>query len=270
MQGEAERLSPHTRGSSLSSPCPTSCPPPPHPPPHPTPPTHTHTHTPAAPNSSPAAWQRCWPSPRAATHGCGGCVMCRLRVRGALGGARGGDAAANGKAIMRASKEGVHGGMWRRKRCASRQPACPQTHTHTHTDSPALLQRPAAEATAPLGIAQPPCSLLPAHHSLLQISLPARTPALHPPAEAAEALTTLPGIGPKVAACICLFSLDKHEAIPGACGRGKARVAPLVDWTEGSAVWNLGHLTAAARLPAPLAMLLSRAHELCLQRGAST
>ena len=143
-------------------------------------------------------------------------------------------------------------------------------HTHTHTDSPALLQRPAAEATAPLGIAQPPCSLLPAHHSLLQISLPARTPALHPPAEAAEALTTLPGIGPKVAACICLFSLDKHEAIPGACGRGKARVAPLVDWTEGSAVWNLGHLTAAARLPAPLAMLLSRAHELCLQRGAST
>ncbi|PSC71264.1 N-glycosylase DNA lyase [Micractinium conductrix] len=33
--------------------------------------------------------------------------------------------------------------------------------------------------------------------------------------EAAEALTTLPGIGPKVAACICLFSLDKHEAIPG-------------------------------------------------------
>ena len=34
-------------------------------------------------------------------------------------------------------------------------------------------------------------------------------------AEAAEALVTLPGIGPKVAACICLFSLDKHEAIPG-------------------------------------------------------
>ncbi|KAL4458510.1 hypothetical protein ABPG75_013375 [Micractinium tetrahymenae] len=32
--------------------------------------------------------------------------------------------------------------------------------------------------------------------------------------EASEALCTLPGIGPKVAACICLFSLDKHEAIP--------------------------------------------------------
>lgn len=32
--------------------------------------------------------------------------------------------------------------------------------------------------------------------------------------EAADALITLPGIGPKVAACICLFSLDKHEAIP--------------------------------------------------------
>ncbi|GLC39594.1 hypothetical protein PLESTB_000809200 [Pleodorina starrii] len=32
--------------------------------------------------------------------------------------------------------------------------------------------------------------------------------------EAVQALTELPGIGPKVAACICLFSLDKHSAIP--------------------------------------------------------
>lgn len=32
--------------------------------------------------------------------------------------------------------------------------------------------------------------------------------------EAHEALCTLPGIGPKVAACICLFSLNKHDAIP--------------------------------------------------------
>ncbi|KAI7841954.1 hypothetical protein COHA_004481 [Chlorella ohadii] len=32
--------------------------------------------------------------------------------------------------------------------------------------------------------------------------------------EASEALCKLPGIGPKVAACVCLFSLDKHEAIP--------------------------------------------------------
>ncbi|DBA76918.1 TPA: 8-oxoguanine glycosylase ogg1 [Trebouxia sp. C0004] len=32
--------------------------------------------------------------------------------------------------------------------------------------------------------------------------------------EASEALCELPGIGPKVAACICLFALDKHEAIP--------------------------------------------------------
>jgi 3-methyladenine DNA glycosylase/8-oxoguanine DNA glycosylase len=30
-----------------------------------------------------------------------------------------------------------------------------------------------------------------------------------------EALVTLmPGVGPKVAACICLFALDKHDAIP--------------------------------------------------------
>jgi len=32
--------------------------------------------------------------------------------------------------------------------------------------------------------------------------------------EASSALMTLPGIGPKVAACVCLFSLDKFEAIP--------------------------------------------------------
>lgn len=40
-------------------------------------------------------------------------------------------------------------------------------------------------------------------------------PPACPLTEAAEALCTLPGIGPKVAACICLFSLDKHAAIPG-------------------------------------------------------
>ncbi|BDA51122.1 N-glycosylase/DNA lyase at N-terminal half [Coccomyxa sp. Obi] len=32
--------------------------------------------------------------------------------------------------------------------------------------------------------------------------------------EASEALCTLPGVGPKVAACVCLFALDKHAAIP--------------------------------------------------------
>ncbi len=32
--------------------------------------------------------------------------------------------------------------------------------------------------------------------------------------EAQAALAELPGVGPKVAACACLFSLDKHEAIP--------------------------------------------------------
>ena len=32
--------------------------------------------------------------------------------------------------------------------------------------------------------------------------------------EARAALTSLPGVGPKVAACACLFSLDKHAAVP--------------------------------------------------------
>lgn len=32
--------------------------------------------------------------------------------------------------------------------------------------------------------------------------------------EAVNALATLPGVGPKVAACIALFSLDQHHAIP--------------------------------------------------------
>lgn len=32
--------------------------------------------------------------------------------------------------------------------------------------------------------------------------------------EAVEGLSSLPGVGPKVAACIALFSLDQHHAIP--------------------------------------------------------
>lgn len=32
--------------------------------------------------------------------------------------------------------------------------------------------------------------------------------------DALQALQVLPGVGPKVAACVCLFSLDKHEAVP--------------------------------------------------------
>lgn len=32
--------------------------------------------------------------------------------------------------------------------------------------------------------------------------------------EVIDALCTLPGVGPKVAACIALFSLDQHHAIP--------------------------------------------------------
>lgn len=32
--------------------------------------------------------------------------------------------------------------------------------------------------------------------------------------EVIDALSTLPGVGPKVAACIALFSLDQHHAIP--------------------------------------------------------
>lgn len=32
--------------------------------------------------------------------------------------------------------------------------------------------------------------------------------------DALQQLCKLPGVGPKVAACVCLFSLDKHNAIP--------------------------------------------------------
>ncbi len=35
-----------------------------------------------------------------------------------------------------------------------------------------------------------------------------------PYADALTALQELPGVGPKVAACVCLFSLDKHQAVP--------------------------------------------------------
>jgi endonuclease III len=31
---------------------------------------------------------------------------------------------------------------------------------------------------------------------------------------AAAGLLELPGVGPKVAACVCLFALDKHAAVP--------------------------------------------------------
>lgn len=32
--------------------------------------------------------------------------------------------------------------------------------------------------------------------------------------EVVDSLCTLPGVGPKVAACVALFSLDQHHAIP--------------------------------------------------------
>ena len=32
--------------------------------------------------------------------------------------------------------------------------------------------------------------------------------------EARRELTGLAGVGPKVASCVCLMSLDKHEAVP--------------------------------------------------------
>lgn len=32
--------------------------------------------------------------------------------------------------------------------------------------------------------------------------------------EVINALTTLPGVGPKVASCVALFSLDQHHAVP--------------------------------------------------------
>ena len=37
---------------------------------------------------------------------------------------------------------------------------------------------------------------------------------MRPYREAQTALAELPGVGPKVAACVCLFALDKHAAIP--------------------------------------------------------
>ena len=32
--------------------------------------------------------------------------------------------------------------------------------------------------------------------------------------EAREELSALAGVGPKVASCVCLMSLDKHDAVP--------------------------------------------------------
>lgn len=51
--------------------------------------------------------------------------------------------------------------------------------------------------------------------------------------DAVTSLCTLPGIGPKVAACIALFSLDQHHAIPvdthvwQVCSKRRSGVAPL-------------------------------------------
>lgn len=69
---------------------------------------------------------------------------------------------------------------------------------------------------------------------------PCHAPAPSPPpgAEAAEALCTLPGIGPKVAACVCLFSLDKHEAIPGVA-RSKQLLVLLLSCA--AMVWHARH-----------------------------
>lgn len=46
-----------------------------------------------------------------------------------------------------------------------------------------------------------------------------------------DALCTLPGVGPKVAACIALFSLDQHHAIPV-----DTHVWQVSSWTNGTLI----------------------------------
>lgn len=131
--------------------------------------------------------------------------------------------------------DGEHAHVWQRLPCGSaaacllapRPPAC------SHVSQPAEASQPGGQGT-----------LLP-------------TPLV---AEACEALCTLPGIGPKVAACICLFSLDKHEAIPGGAPALALRCAALRPWrcpcTATLAPWARG---GAARVCAAWRRLATRA-----------
>jgi hypothetical protein len=64
-----------------------------------------------------------------------------------------------------------------------------------------------------------------------------------PYAEAHEALCSLPGVGPKVAACICLFSLDKV---------GAGKIGPrMLDCTQGMVCLLLDAVLYKLRLQLP-------------------
>eukprot|EP00884_Botryococcus_braunii_P011503 jgi/Botrbrau1/20353/Bobra.0006s0021.2 len=92
-------------------------------------------------------------------------------------------------------------------------------------------------------------------------------------AEASEALQSLPGVGPKVAACVCLFSLDKHAAIPVdthvwqlACRhylphlRGKTLTKPLMATVEQALVARFGPYAGWAHNTLFIAELASQRH----------
>jgi N-glycosylase/DNA lyase len=56
-----------------------------------------------------------------------------------------------------------------------------------------------------------------------------------------EALTTLPGVGPKVAACVSLFSLDQHHAIPVDTHVWKIATRYLIPELAGASLTNKLH-----------------------------
>lgn len=54
-----------------------------------------------------------------------------------------------------------------------------------------------------------------------------------------DALCTLPGVGPKVAACIALFSLDQHHAVPVDTHVWKVRILSFSNFNFVQVSWSI-------------------------------
>ena len=106
---------------------------------------------------------------------------------------------------------------------ASAEKETPTTTFHAFPSVAQVIERATEEELRALGFGYRAKFIVGAAETLARVARELETTPdayLHrlrdetPYLDAHAALLALPGVGPKVSACVCLFSLDKHQAIP--------------------------------------------------------